>query len=135
MKTLCMALTLSCLASAAVAQVPAKPSGTMRMEADHREFITQVRTLEWRAPASGVEGFTTYYPDGLYVSTVKLKSGALVHDVGDFRINGDAWCQKARIPANSRESCFTNYRTGENSFESWRSDGAFSSHWSYRVKK
>jgi hypothetical protein len=136
MKVLCTGLVVASLSSSvAIAQVPTQPSGTMRVEADHREFVSQVRTLEWRAPASGIEGFTTYFPDGLYVTTVKLKDGAQVHDVGSYRINGDVFCQKARMPADSKETCTVNYRTGDNAFESWRSDGRFSVHWNLRVKK
>jgi len=116
-------------------KAPEKPTGTKRVEADHREFISQVRTVDWQVPAAGIEGFTTYWPDGLYVVTVKLKDGALVHNLGGYRIDGDIWCQKARIPANSKEGCTLNYRTGENSFETWRADGTFASYWNFRVKK
>jgi hypothetical protein len=115
--------------------VPAKPSGTPRGEADHREFASRVTTVDWRAPAAGVEGFSTYWPDGFFVVTVKLKDGALVHNLGTYRINGDTWCQKARIPANSRENCIRGYRTGENSFESWNVNGTFAAYWRYRVKQ
>jgi hypothetical protein len=114
---------------------PEKPSGTMRVESDHREFARQVRTTDWQVPAAGIVGFTTYWPDGLYVITVKLKDGALVHNAGSYRIDGDVWCQKARIPADSKESCIRGYRTGENSFEAWRTDGTFASYWNFRVKK
>jgi hypothetical protein len=116
-------------------KAPEKPSGTKRVEAEHREFASQVRTLDWHIPAAGIEGFTTYWPDGLYVTTVKLKDGALVHNLGHYRIDGDIWCQKARIPADSKEACALNYRTGENSFETWRVDGTFSAYWKFRVKK
>ena len=112
-----------------------KPRGTMRVEADHREFASRVGTTDWRVPAAGMEGFTTYWPDGLYVITVKLKDGALVHGLGSYRIDGDVWCEKSRIPANSKENCTRSYRTGENSFEAWRTDGAFVAYWNFRVKK
>ena len=131
-------LVVACLASCttfAQDKEAAKPSGTMRVEADHREFASQVRTTDWQVPAAGIEGFTTYWPDGLYVTTVKLKDGALVHNAGSYRIDGDVWCQKARIPADSKESCIRGYRTGENSFEAWRTDGVFVSYWNFRVKK
>jgi hypothetical protein len=136
MKTVSTGLIVALVASgAAIAQVPTKPSGTMRVEADHREFISQVRTTEWRAPAAGVEGFTTYFPDGVYVTTMKLKDGALVHNLGSYRIAGDSWCQKPRIPASSKEACVSNYRTGENKFETWNADGTFAADWNFRVKK
>lgn len=112
-----------------------KPSGTLRVEADHREFVSQVRTIDWQVPAAGIEGFNTYWPDGLYVVTVKLKDGTLVHNLSSYRIDGDVFCQKARIPADSKESCTRSYRTGENSFEAWRTDGAFAANWNFRVKK
>ena len=131
-------LVVACLTSCtAVAQdkAPEKPSGTMRVEADHREFVSQVRTIDWRVPAAGIEGFNTYWPDGLYVVTVKLKDGALVHNLSSYRIDGDVFCTKARIPADSKESCTRSYRTGENSFEAWRTDGTFASYWNFRVKK
>jgi hypothetical protein len=35
-----------------------------------------------------IEGFTTYFPDGLFVTTMKLKDGALVHNLGSYRIAG-----------------------------------------------
>jgi hypothetical protein len=131
-------LAIALLASCATVKpdtVPAKPSGTPRGEADHREFASRVTTVDWRAPAAGVEGFSTYWPDGFFVVTVKLKDGALVHNLGTYRINGDTWCQKARIPANSRENCIRGYRTGENSFESWNVNGTFAAYWRYRVKQ
>ena len=131
-----VAAALAC-GSIAFAQekAPQSPSGTKRLEADHREFITQVRTTEWRAPG-GVEGFTTYFPDGLFITTMKLKDGALAHTMGSYRINGDVWCQTTRLPADSKESCSLNYRTGENSFETWRPDGAtFVGYWNYKMKK
>ena len=125
------------LATAAVAQdkAPQGPTGTLRVEADHREFISQVRTVEWRAPGAGIEGFTTYFPEGQYITTMKLKDGALAHTMGSFRIDGDVWCQTARLPADSKESCSVNYRTGDNSYETWRRDGTFSAHWNYKAKK
>lgn len=125
------------VAGAALAQdkPPAKPSGTMRVEADHREFASRVRTTEWRVPSGAMEGFTTYFPDGLYIVTVKLKDGALVHNAGSYRIDGDVWCQKARMPADSKEACYVNYRTGENAFESWSREGTFAVFWNFRVKK
>jgi hypothetical protein len=136
MKTFSTGLIVALVTSgAALAQVPEKPSGTMRVEADHREFTSQVRTTEWRAPASGIEGFTTYFPDGVYVTTMKLKDGALIHNLGSYRIAGDSWCQKNRIPANSKETCASNYRTGDNKFETWNVDGSFSGYWNFKVKK
>jgi hypothetical protein len=134
MKILGTGLVMALVASGtAIAQVPAKPSGTMRVETDHREVAHRVTTLEWQA--AGMEGFTTYFPDGLFVTTAKLKDGALVHNLGSYRIAGDTWCQKSRIPADSKEACYSNYRTGDNKFETWNADGSFSGYWNFKVKK
>ena len=126
-------LLSACIATATLAQAPAKPNGAMRLEADHREASRQMFTVDWRAP-SGIEGFTTYFPDGLFVSTVKLKDGSQVHNVGSYRIAGDSWCQTPRAP-NSKETCSLGYRTGENAYEAWNADGTFAVHWSFRLKK
>ena len=136
MRTLFTALAVAfAISGSAIAQVTSKPSGKMRVEADHREVARQVTTTEWRAPAAGVEGFTTYFPDGLYITTMKLKDGALVHNLGSYRIAGDKWCQKPRMPADSKESCFSNYRTGENKYQTWNADGTLAADWNFRVKK
>jgi hypothetical protein len=131
-------LAMLCMATAsALAQekAPEKPTGTMRVEADHREFARQGGIVEWRMPAAGVEGFTTYWPDGFLVTTAKLKDGTLAHNLGTYRIDGDLWCQKMRVPVDSKESCARSYRTAENAYENWRADGTFGAYWQFRPKK
>ncbi len=137
-RTVGLGLVMVCMATAsALAQdkVPQKPSGVMRVEADHRAFASHGGTVDWRVPAAGVEGFTTYWPDGFLVTTVKLKDGTLVHNLGTFRIDGDVWCQKMRIPVDGKEACQRSYRTAENGYEAWRADGTFQAFWQFRPKK
>ena len=108
MKFLAKGIALAAItAGSAIAQVPAKPSGTMRVEADHREFTSQIRTTEWQAPATGTEGFTTYFPDGLYVTTMKLKNGAVTHNLGSYRIAGDSFCPIALAKTRMRPGTLT----------------------------
>jgi hypothetical protein len=46
---------------------PEKPEGTMLGEADHRQNVSQFVVFEFHNPAVGVEGFSTYWPDGTMI--------------------------------------------------------------------
>jgi hypothetical protein len=116
-------------------KAPDNPSGKKRNGADHKEFGSVMRTAEFRNPATGVEGFQTFWPDGYVITTAKLKDGTLVHNLGKWRVVGDQFCMKNRLPPDSPESCGDSYQLGENLYEYWLADGKFGSFWSYRVKK
>ena len=60
-------------------KAPEKPTGKKRNAADHKESGSAVRTTEFSNPTAGFEGFSTIWPDGYYITTVKLKDGALLH--------------------------------------------------------
>jgi hypothetical protein len=116
-------------------KAPEKPTGKKRTAADHKEFYSAVRTIEFSNPTAGFEGFSTYWPDGYVISTVKLKDGTLIHNLGTYRVVGDQHCEKDRLPPDSPESCGDGYQIGENMYEFWRADGKFSVFWWYREKK
>jgi hypothetical protein len=44
------------------------------------------------------------------------------------RIAGDSFCHKARLPSDSKESCASNYRTGDSASENWNADGTVTGH-------
>ena len=113
-------------------KAPEKPTGKKRTAADHKEFYSALRTIEFSNPTAGFEGFSTYWPDGYVVSTVKLKDGTLIHNLGTYRVVGDQHCEKNRLPPDSPESCGDGYQLGENMYEFWRADGKFSVFWWYR---
>src|SRR5262245_51246277 len=79
-------------------QAPEKPTGKKRNGADHKEFGSVSRTIEFSNPTAGFQGFSTYWPDGYVISTVKLKDGTLVHNLGNWRVVGDQFCTKNRLP-------------------------------------
>ena len=106
-------------------KAPEKPTGKKRTAADHKEFYSAVRTTEFSNPTEGFEGFSTYWPDGYVVSTVKLKDGTLIHNLGTYRVVGDQHCEKNRLPPDRPESCGDGYQIGENMYEFWRADGKF----------
>ena len=116
-------------------KAPEKPTGKKRTAADHKEFYSAVRTTEFSNPTEGWEGFSTYWPDGYVVSTVKLKDGTLIHNLGTYRVVGDQHCEKNRLPPDRPESCGDGYQLGENMYEFWRADGKFCCFWWYREKK
>jgi hypothetical protein len=114
---------------------PEKPTGKKRNAADHQEAGSMVRTTEFNNPTAGFQGFSTFWPDGAVITTVKLKDGTLIHNLGTWRIVGDQWCTKNRLPPDSPESCGDGYQIGENMYEFWRADGAFSTFWWFRTSK
>ena len=114
---------------------PEKPTGTKRTGADHNEFVSVVRTTEFSHPTAGFQGFQTFWPDGYVITTVKLKDGTLVHNLGNWRVAGDQFCTKNRLPPDRPESCGDGYKLGENLYEFWNADGKFSVFWWYREKK
>lgn len=128
-------LGLGCMmVTPALAQdkAPAQPSGTRLTEADHRQNVSQLNTFEWHNPASNIQGISTMWPDGTSIVSVKLADGSLRNNVGVWRIDGDKFCQKMRIPADAEESCIHSYKTGDNEYQGWNVNGKFGSFWRFR---
>jgi hypothetical protein len=123
-------------ASSALAQdtIPEEPSGILRVEEDHRHFATLGGSTIFVNPATGLEGFATYWPDGVLVTTVKRRDGTLVHNIGTYRFDGDVWCQKMRLPVDGTEICQHSYLVGHNTFEAWGLDGKFFATWQFWAK-
>lgn len=120
-------------AASAVAQekAPEQPSGRQLTEADHRQNM-QGLTTEWRSPASNMEGISTYSPDGTFIVSVKLADGALRHNVGVWRIDGEKFCMTMKTPPDAKESCIRSYQTAENAYQAWNVDGKFGAYWRFR---
>ena len=129
-------LVLACvMAAPALAQVqaPAQPSGTKLTEADHRENVSRLNVFEWHVPGSDVRGISTYWPDGTSVVSFKQgPDGPLRHGPGFWRIDGDKFCTKPKFPAEASERCIHSYKTAENEYQAWNTDGSFSSYWRFR---
>jgi hypothetical protein len=135
--TLAVGLVLGWITAApALAQdaIPEEPGGTLRVGEDHRHFATLGGSTLFVNPATGLEGFATYWPDGVLVTTVKRRDGTLVHNLGTYRIDGDLWCQTLRLPVNGKEVCQRSYLVGHNTFEAWGVEGEFLATWQFWAK-